>query len=91
MFGVMWCGVHVCVVWCMHVCVLCLVYSVVCTLVQNSRQTVYCHSGLQSHHEGDIGGQPCVTKKVQSNCCASQNTETVIQMFRQPTAAFISE
>ena len=23
--------------------------------------------------------------------CASQNTETVIQMFQQPTAAFISE
>ena len=43
--GVVWCGV------CM--CVLCLVYSVVCTLVQNSRQSVYCHSGLQSNHKGD--------------------------------------
>ena len=26
-----------------------------------------------------------------SICCTSQNTETVIQTFRQPTAAFISE
>ena len=27
----------------------------------------------------------------QSICCASQNTETVIQMFQQPADAFISE
>ena len=46
---VVWCGV----VWCMHLCVLCLGYSVACTLVQNSRQSVYCHSGLQSNHKGD--------------------------------------
>ena len=33
----------------------------------------------------------CSIQICQSIHCATQNTETVIQMFRQPTAVFISE
>ena len=53
-------------------------------LYTHGQQTCYqLRSGL--HH-----GQ-CYACTYRSIRCTSQNTETVIQMFQQPTAAFISE
>lgn len=58
MLGMVWCArvcgvvcACVCCVVCACVCCVYIGYSVVCTLVQNSRQTVYCHNGLQSNHK----------------------------------------
>ena len=62
------CGVVCMYVWCgVCMCVLCLGYSVVCTLVQNSRQSVYCHSGLQSNHKGDTYRRSTVWTKTQGS------------------------